>query len=169
MFAFRYLKRQVFPHFFLYIYLFTLERFMRLLLLLLVIWLEMLFLRFYDKIFINIYFFYLKSKMKAEMLAFRRFKGRCFRLFILLLILLPLISVNFTQMSKFCTSPILEMCKKCSFFCSSKIFFANLDNLRKYIKSKIHIYTTKEKIVSALHAVQEHYIISFVKVRFQRQ
>ena len=141
MLAFRSLKSG-FPHFFyLYIYLFTLERFMRLLLLLLVIWLVELKLCFFNKIIINIYFFYLKSKMKAEMLGFRRFKDKCFRFFILLLLLLPLISVKFTQMSKFWISHILEISKKCSFFCSSKIFFANLDNHRKYIKSKIHIYT----------------------------
>ena len=72
--------------FFYFIYLFTLERFVRLLLLLLVIWLVKLKLRFYDKIFINI-FFYLKSKMKAEMLAFRRFKDKCCRLYLLLLIM----------------------------------------------------------------------------------
>lgn len=69
MLAFRYLKSG-FPHFFiLYIYLFTLERFMRLLLLLLVIWLVELKLKFYDKIFINIYFFISRVKWKRKSLV----------------------------------------------------------------------------------------------------
>ena len=86
MLAFRYLKSGFRIFFILYIYLFTFERFVKLLLLLLVIWLVKLKLRFYDKIFINI-FFYLKSKMKAEILGFRRFKDKCCRLYLSLLIM----------------------------------------------------------------------------------
>ena len=125
----------------LYIYLFTLERFVRLLLLLLVIWLVELKLRFYDKIIISIYFFISRAKWKRRCLVLGALKISIAAYIFLLLLLLPLISVKFTQMSILCISPILEICIKCSFFCSSKIFFANLDNHRKYIKSKIHIYT----------------------------
>ena len=54
--------------FYLYIYLFTLERFIILLLLLLVIWLVELKLRFYDKIIISIYFFISRVKWKRRCL-----------------------------------------------------------------------------------------------------